>query len=167
MAVGILTPLTPEEEVQLALRQEAARLEEAEAVARSLYEADVAAARQKQLDAIDKHLGESLRPELEAENKTVRVTPYNIKDFDLFKSCATEWQLGSLPAAPQMVAAFLTQQYIEHGAAIIPRLRNSISVVHRACNFPDPTEDVLVRALLRGLRPRKAKEIPNNNGEIL
>jgi hypothetical protein len=157
--VGILTELSVEEKLNLALHEDKARLEEVEAVAKYLYESDVAAERQKQLDAIDKALGESLRPELEQENQVTRVTAQNKRDFELFKSSAAEWQLCSLPAAPQMVAAFLTQQYIEHGATIIPRLRNSISVVHRACNFPDPTEDVLVRALVRGLRPRKEKEI--------
>src|SRR5262245_43460666 len=138
MAVGILTPLTPEEEVQLALRQEAARLEEAEAVAKCLYEAGVAAARQKQLDAIDKHLSEPLKSELEAENKITRVTAQNKKDFELFKKSAAEWQLPSLPAPPQMVAAFLTEQYIAGAAAIIPRLCNSIATVHSACNFANP-----------------------------
>jgi hypothetical protein len=154
---GILTPLTPEEEVQLALRQEAGRLEEAEELGRFLYESDVAAERQRQLDGIDKALGESLRPELEQENKTARVTAQNKKDFELFKKSAVEWGLPSLPASPQMVAAFLTEQFIAGETAILPRLRNSISIVHRACNFPDPTEDVLVRALVRGLRPRKEK----------
>ena len=163
MAVGILTPLTPEEEVQLALRQEKARLEEAEAVARSLYEAGVAAARQKQLDAIDKALGESLRPELEAENKTTRVSPQHIRDFEQFKKSAAGWELPSLPAPPQMVAAFLTERFIAGETGIIPRLKNSISVIHRACNFSDPTEDVLVRAVIRGLKPNRPKHISQEN----
>jgi len=163
MAVGILTPLTPEEAVQLALRQEAARLEEAEAVAKSLYEATVAAARQKQLDAIDKHLSEPLKSELEAENKITRVTAQQIKDFELFKKSAAEWQLPSLPAPPQMVAAFLTERFIAGETGIIPRLKNSISVIHRACNFSDPTEDVLVRAVIRGLKPNRPKHISQEN----
>src|SRR5262245_13725657 len=164
MAVGILTPLTPEEEVQLALCQEAARLREAEELARFLHEQDIAAERQRTADAIDKALGESLRPELEQENKVTRVTAQNKKDMELFKKSAAEWELPSLPASPQMVAAFLTEQYIAGAAAIIPRLRNSISVLHRACNFSDPTEDVLVRALMRGLKPSK-KTQANLKGE--
>src|SRR5262245_19626341 len=112
MAVGILTPLTPEEEIQFALREEKARLEEAEELARFLHEQNIAVGRQRTCDAIDKALGESLGPELEAENKIKRVTERVKLDFELFKKCAADWDLPSLPAPPQIVAAFLTQQYI-------------------------------------------------------
>src|SRR5262249_8919109 len=54
------------------------------------------------------------------------------------------------------VAVFLTEQFVEHGAAIIPRLANSIATVHSACNFANPCTDVLVRALLRSLKSKKS-----------
>ena len=113
------------------------------------------AARHPDLDAIDHALSPHLRKELEKENAATRVTAKAKANFKLFQACCAKWGLPHLPAPPQAVAVFLSEES-ERGAAHVSRLARSISVVHTACNFADPTTDVLVRALLRLVRTDKS-----------
>ena len=107
------------------------------------------------LDAIDHALSPYLRKELEKENAETRVTKKAKEDFRAFQKSCEKWGLSDLPAPPQMVAVFLSERS-EDGAAVVSRLARSISIVHTACNFSDPTKDILVRALLRLVRTDKS-----------
>lgn len=107
------------------------------------------------LDAIDKNLSAHLGRELKLENAKTRVRAQHKQDFKAFQACCAKWGLPDLPAPPQAVAVFLSEES-ERGAAHVSRLARSISVVHTACNFADPTTDVLVRALLRLVRTDKS-----------
>src|SRR5215813_10438890 len=92
------------------------------------------------LDAIDKNLSGHLGKELKLENAKTRVRAQHKQDFKLFQACCSKWGLADLPAPPQAVAVFLSEQS-EHGATHVARLARSISIVHSACNFSDPTTD--------------------------
>jgi hypothetical protein len=117
--------------------------------------AERSAALQPALDSIDAALGPLLKKELAAENAQARITARHKKDFARFRACCAEWKLPHLPASPQAVAIFLSNE-TEHGARHVCRLARSISIMHRAVNFTDPTEDVLVRAILRLARTDKS-----------
>jgi hypothetical protein len=122
-----------EEEQQ---RKEAADEEAREAALQRLY------------DTIDANLSPHLKAELAAENETARVTPKQKADFAAFRATCTKWGMPYLPAAPQAVAIFLA----EGDADTVLRRCKSISVIHRAVSEPDPTDDVLVRAIVRQAR---------------
>jgi len=106
------------------------------------------------LDAIDHALSPHLRKELEKVNAETRVTARAKTDFKMFQACCAKWGLPDLPAPPQAVAVFLSERS-EDGAAVVSRLARSISIVHTACNFSDPTTDILPRAILRLVRSEK------------
>jgi hypothetical protein len=108
------------------------------------------------LDAIDKNLAPHLKNELAEENATARLSERQKQDFALFQKCAARWELPHLPAPPGMVAVFLSEES-EKGAAHVDRLCHSIASVHRAFNFPDPTTDILVRAVVRLCRSESNK----------
>src|SRR6516225_6239876 len=123
-------------------REEQQRREVADEEAR---EADL----QRLYDAIDANLSPHLKAELAAEDETARVTPKQKADFAAFRTLCTEWGMPYLPAAPQAVALFLA----EGDADTVLRRCKSISVIHRAIGESvDPTEDVLVRAIVRQAR---------------
>jgi hypothetical protein len=68
-------------------------------------------------------------------------------DCAAFRACAERWDLPYLPAPPQMVAIYLSES--EGGLEHVKRQVRAISAWHRATNHPDPTGDILVRAILR------------------
>ena len=112
-------------------------------------EAEREAALQLLYDGIDANLSPHLKAELAAENETARVTPKQKADFAAFRATCTKWGMPYLPAAPQAVAIFLA----EGDADTVLRRCKSISVIHRAIGESvDPTEDVLVRAIVRQAR---------------
>ena len=111
------------------------------------------------LDAIDKNLSAHLGRELKLENAKTRVRAQHKQDFKSFQACCDKWGLPDLPAPPQAVAVFLSEKS-ERGAAHVLRLRNSISTIHRATNFADPCDDILVKALVRLFRIEE-KEKPD------
>jgi hypothetical protein len=111
------------------------------------------------LDAIDKNLSAHLGRELKLENAKTRVRAQHKQDFKSFQACCDKWGLPDLPAPPQAVAVFLSEKS-ERGAAHVLRLRNSISTIHRATNFADPCDDILVKALVRLIR-NEEKEKPD------
>src|SRR6516162_2372193 len=123
-----------------------------------------AAELQPHLDQIDAIFGRVLKNELAAENATSRVTTQQRKDFAMFKASAEKWELPYLPAAPQMVVLFLAEQS-DRGLKYVTRLCRSIAAVHKACNFPDVTNDPLVRGVLRCLRTDKANQKGLENGQ--
>jgi hypothetical protein len=139
---------------------------EAEAFVMAAVEARVAKAEEAAraaelgLDVIDAALAPILKDELAAENLASRVSASHKADFARFQAYCKRWELPHLPAPPQAVAVFLADES-EHGAKHLARLARSISVVSRAVGFADPTEDVLVRAVLRLARADKANNSPH------
>ena len=106
-----------------------------------------------------------LKNELARENADTRVRAQHKKDFARFQEFCAKWRFPALPASPQAVALFLAGAE----AAQISRFANSISVIHRALNFSDPCEDLLVRAMVRLARneysqERKTKANSNQKG---
>jgi hypothetical protein len=104
----------------------------------------------RECDLIDAYLLPHLTNELAAEAATSRPTPQARKDFDDFRDYCARNGFPALPARPQPVAEFLGS--LESNAS---RFMNSISTIHRTVGFDDPTDDVLVRALMRKLRTEK------------
>src|SRR5262245_46366477 len=107
------------EQLHEALLEEAmqARFEKIEADART-------AAAQPALDLVDATFGRALKTELAAENATARVTELQRKHFAAFKAAAEKWQLPYLPAAPQMVTLFLSEN-CDRGSRHVNRLCQS------------------------------------------
>jgi hypothetical protein len=114
---------------------------------------------QRVYDAIDATFAPHLKNELAQENARTRVRAGHKEDFARFQECCRKWQFPALPASPQAVVLFLA----EVEATQILRLANSISVIHRALNFSDPCDDVLVRALVR-LARNETKSNSNQKG---
>jgi hypothetical protein len=119
---------------------------------------------QPELDAIDAGLAPYLKKELAEENAAARISSKVKRDFARFQKCCAQWELPHLPAPPQAVAVFLVRE-TEHGAAHVARLCRSISTVHRAVGFADPTLDVLVRAVVRLMRTNKPNPPPTKEKE--
>jgi hypothetical protein len=95
-----------------------------------------------------------LREDAAAVNATARIKPADEKIFEQFKEfCATAWSppLPALPAHPAAVAAFLTSELIRGTSHFMKRL-SAISRVHQAVGLPDPTSDVLCKALVRKIK---------------
>jgi len=59
---------------------------------------------------------------------------------------------GSLPAPPQLIAAFLAAHARSHASSTLSRYLAAISKVHRVRSWPDPTTSELVKATMRGIR---------------
>lgn len=59
---------------------------------------------------------------------------------------------GSIPASPELVAAYLAAHAGHHAAATLARRLVSIGKAHTAQGLQSPTESELVRATLRGIR---------------
>jgi hypothetical protein len=117
-------------------------------------------AQRPDLDAIDAALSPHLRKELERENAETRVTAKAKSDFKAFQKCCERWGFPALPAPPQAVAVFLAEES-ERGASHVIRLRNSISTIHRATNFADPCDDILIKAMVRLIRNEEKGNRPN------
>lgn len=114
---------------------------------------------QRVYDAIDANCAPHLKNELAKENASTRVRAQHKKDFARFQEVCAKWQFPALPASPQAVAVFLAEVEADQ----ISRFANSISVIHRALNFSDPCEDVLVRAVVRLARNEKSNSNQKGN----
>jgi hypothetical protein len=139
-------------------RNEQRRKQEAE-------EAKQEAAGQEILDRAEAMFFPWLKHYLEAENATTRITPKQKSDFKSFQEYCEKWGLiPQIPAAPQMVATFLLEEG-PGGVAHVSRLLRSISTVHRAVNQDDPTDDILVRAVMRFIKVNSTPEKVTSNEE--
>ena len=132
------------------------RLQEKRAAEIAAWELD----QQLLRDQIDSAIFPHLKAELEAENATARVSAADKQRFKDFQACCERWGFPALPAPAQAVAVFLAEKSEQDAAH---RLARSISVVHRALNFSDPTEDVLIRAMIR--QARTEEKANNQKGE--
>jgi hypothetical protein len=137
------TPFDPEE-LKRAKEAETKRL--AEEAAAAQREAEI----ESVCDEIDAFMMPLLKTELELENAKARVSAATKKVFEKFKACCAGWGLPALPAPPQAVAVFLTDK--DSKPTNVEKLAKQISLVHRAVGYPDPCEDILIRALLRQAR---------------
>jgi hypothetical protein len=127
--------------------------------------AEQEAAGQKILDYAEAMFFPWLKRYLEAENATTRITPKQKSDFKSFQEHCESWGLiPQLPASPQMVATFLLVQALD-GWAHCSRLLRSISTVHRAVGVDDPTDDILVRAVMRFIKVNSIPEKATSNEE--
>lgn len=59
---------------------------------------------------------------------------------------------GSLPAADQLIAAYLAAHAETHATSTLTRWLTSLAKAHRAAALADPTKSELVRSVLRGIR---------------
>jgi len=136
---------------KIAARLEEERRQAAEYDAAMKAQAEREAEQQKTIDEIERF---SLLPYIKAELaeemavKTPAALCEYLEDCQRFKECAQRWDLDYLPATPQMVAVNLSEES-EKGIEHVRRQVNAIRELHRATNNPDPTTDILVRAIVR------------------
>ena len=159
---GILDPCTPEELADIEIRRRESAEREAAEAAREQAKAQAEAETQSKLDLIDKVLMPGLQEFLEAENAKIRLSEQQRKDITRFQEIAKEEELRALPASPQLVAVALLRKFneSEDDPSAVVRFHDSISVLHRCTQFPDPTADILCRcvmALVRKAIERKQK----------
>jgi hypothetical protein len=81
-------------------------------------------------------------------------------DWKSFRDYCKSFGVESLPAPIGIILAFLGQSK----AKDVPRLHRNIGSVHRSY-FNDPTDDLLVRALVRQARASKTSKSPSTNGK--
>jgi site-specific recombinase XerD len=100
-------------------------------------------------------LSETVRTYQRAEkaDATVRAYKSDALLFDVW--CRKQGVSGSIPATPDLVAAFLAHE-AERGvkASTIGRRAAAIRYAHKLLSVPDPTESEQVRRVLRGIRRR-------------
>jgi hypothetical protein len=108
----------------------------------------------KQPDRIEKaitvYVGDELQAEFAARQSEETRKRAHLGAFLRFKQYCTEYStpLPYLPAAPQAIAAFLATEMAK-GQAHLNRLCAAIAVMHKRVDLPDPTNDPLVRAVVR------------------
>jgi hypothetical protein len=145
---------------ELDRRREEERKREAEYNKAMKAQAEREAEQQKTIDEIERF---SLLPFIKAELaeemavKTPAALGGYIQDCARFKDCAARWDLDYLPATPQMVAVYLSEES-EKGIEHVRRQVNAIRELHRATNNPDPTSDILVRALMKLIEKENEKQ---------
>jgi hypothetical protein len=127
----------------------------AEDKAKEAAAAECAAVLEATLDRIEKaitvYVGNELRDEFAAQRKTEATSKRaHLKAFLKFKEYCLNFSvpLPYLPAAPAAIAAFLATE-IEKGQAHLNRLCAAIALMHKRVDLPDPTNDPLVRAVVR------------------
>lgn len=133
-----------------------AELERKEAAA-----AQLAAERELKEKEIEQVLSQTLRAELDAEIESQKLNAKTLKryreDFQRFRKYCESSGLQYLPAGPQVTAMFLSED-CKKGLAHVNRLRAAIACTHRIAGFPDPTDDLLVKAVCRLLRDNKSPQ---------
>jgi hypothetical protein len=143
---GILSGVHDTEEIDRRIAEDKAK----EAAA-----AEHAAELEATLDRIEKAITVYVADELQAEFAEQRKCEETRKRAHLgaflrFKQYCLAYStpLPYLPAAPQAIAAFLSTE-IAKGQAHLNRVCAAIAMMHRRVDLPDPTNDPLVRAVVR------------------
>jgi hypothetical protein len=126
---------------------------------KELMAAQLAADQEAAVNKIEDALTSWLRTELAEEIAArKRLSPETLRtyksDFQRFKRCCAEWKLPCLPAPAQIVAAWLGEEG-HRGLAHVLRCKAAVSAAHRAADLPDPTDDLLVRAVVRMVKQDK------------
>jgi hypothetical protein len=149
---GILSGIHVSDEI--ARRAEEERQKEA-ASAKAAAEQEL---KEKEIEQVlSKTLSTELAAEMESQKLDAKTLQRYSKDLATFRRYCEGWGLPYLPAGPQVTAMFLGD-HCEKGLKHFNRLRNAIACTHRMAGFPDPTEDLLVRALGRLLRENKSPQ---------
>jgi hypothetical protein len=149
---GILSGVSDSEQAALV----AAELERKQAAAAKLVAEQEL--KEKEIEQVlSKTLSTELAAEMESQKLDAKTLQRYSKDFATFRRYSEGWGLPYLPAGPQVTAMFLGD-HCEKGLKHFNRLRNAIACTHRMAGFPDPTEDLLVRALGRFLRENKSPQ---------
>jgi hypothetical protein len=121
--------------------------------------AELVAERELKEKEIEEVLSQTLRAELAAELESQKLNAKTLKryreDFARFRKYCEGSGLPCLPAGPQVTAMFLGE-HGKRGLAHVNRLRAAIACTHRMAGFPDPTSDLLVRAVCRLLKDNKS-----------
>jgi hypothetical protein len=143
---GILSGVHNSEEIDRRIEEDKAK----EAAA-AKHAADL----EELLDRIEKAITVYVADELQAEFAEQRKCEETRKRAHLgaflrFKQYCLAYStpLPYLPAAPQAIAAFLSTE-IAKGQAHLNRVCAAIAMMHRRVDLPDPTNDPLVRAVVR------------------
>jgi hypothetical protein len=143
---GILSgPSDPDE---TARRIEEDRSKEAAAAE---YAADLEATLDRIEKAITVYVADELQDEFAAQRQTEESRKRaHLGAFLRFKEYCARYStpLPHLPAAPAAIAAFLTSEMVK-GQSHLNRLCAAIAVMHKRVDLPDPTNDPLVRAVVR------------------
>jgi hypothetical protein len=150
---GILSGVHDSDEIDRRIEED--RRKEA-AVDEQAAAAELAAAELEELlDRIEKaitvYVGDELQAEFAAQRKTEETSKRaHLKAFLKFKEYCVNFStpLPYLPAAPAAIAAFLSTE-IAKGQGHLNRLCAAIALMHRRVDMPDPTNDPLVRAVVR------------------
>jgi len=122
---------------------------------------------QSRYDRIDRLVTKHLKPELEAEFERREPTAADKRRFAEFRAYCEEHGYQALPADPQPVVSYLVNEQAPKGAAHVIRSRRAISRIHRAVNFPDPCNDLAVKALIRKISNRGHQpETEETNGNL-
>jgi hypothetical protein len=117
--------------------------------------AEYAAELETTLDRIEKAITVYVADELQAEFAAQRQTEESRKRAHLgaflrFKEYCKRFStpLPYLPAAPVAIAAFLATE-IAKGPSHLNRLNAAIAEMHKRVSLPDPTNDPLIKAVIR------------------
>jgi hypothetical protein len=107
--------------------------------------------------ALSQTLSAELAAEIECQKLDAKTLNRYREDFAKFVKYCQDSGLPYLPASPQVTALFLSED-CEKGLKHFNRLRNAIGCTHRMAGFPDPCEDLLVKAVSRLLRDNKSPQ---------
>ena len=135
-----------DEVVDLIERGGEAMAKAAEDADRELYRLEM---REIAREAVERELNKSHADIREAKAPTTRRV--YTADIKRFKEYCDEGELSFCPADPEIVALFLINQVKQHEASpgTLSRLRAAISYAHKIERQFDPTDDVLVREVVR------------------
>jgi hypothetical protein len=113
--------------------------------------ADLEATLDKIEKAITVYVGDELQAEFAAQRQAEEARKRaHMGSFLRFKQYCARYStpLPHLPASPVAIAAFLSTE-IEKGPSHLNRLNAAIAVMHKRVNLPDPSNDPLIKAVIR------------------
>ena len=118
--------------------------------------------------AITVYVGDELQAEFAAQRQAEETKKRaHLGAFLRFKQYCAGYSppLPHLPAAPAAIAAFLTSE-MEKGQGHLNRLCAAIAVMHKRVDLPDPTNDPLVRAVVRLAHKDKSQSRHNTERKL-
>jgi len=98
-------------------------------------------------------------------NRSQRTRNAYASDFAQFEEFCEEKNVSALPASPETVALFLTDQARTLKASTVNRRASAISSTHKMAGHESPCQNTGVRELLKGIR-RKAKDSKEEKDQI-
>src|SRR5262249_10325651 len=151
---GVLHDCTPAELAQMELNLREEERTAAEQAERHKAADELEARQQAKIDWIQNELLPQLKDQLEIENKKSRIDDQRRADWADFVKFAKKQELPALPAAPELICAFLLETFDEQDTPKSIRYYDAIVAHHLARNVDQqPWFDVWCRALMNILRP--------------